>query len=202
MPTAKLITFTPNYMELMGQAAGQCYGNKVGKKGIDRIIKSGHLSVLEHCSASLEIECSVRVLGQITRHRHLSFTVKSTRGSTYGFDDIIIPTNLENYPLHAEKFDMVMTNNIIHYLEAIKDGVPLEDAAYILPQGIKTKMVVSGNFRAWFEYLPKRECKRALPEHRDLAGLIHGELARGIPEVFDRNFMGCKTCTEERCEYK
>jgi thymidylate synthase ThyX len=76
-------------MELLKTACSKPYGNDVSEKGIQAIIKSGHLSILEHCYASFEIECSVRVLGQLTRHRHLSFTCKSARGSK--FDTFVLP---------------------------------------------------------------------------------------------------------------
>lgn len=89
MPSVRLLSITPDYMELLKAACGKPYGNDVSEKGIKAIIESGHLSVLEHCYASFEVNCSVRVLGQLTRHRHLSFTVKSARGSK--FDALLVP---------------------------------------------------------------------------------------------------------------
>lgn len=80
MPTVDLISMTPNYMALLECACKQPYGKDVTEKSIKKIIESGHLSVLEHCYASFLVTCSVRVLGQLTRHRHLSFTCKSARG--------------------------------------------------------------------------------------------------------------------------
>lgn len=194
MPTVELISITPNHMELLKKACGKPYGNDVSDKGIQRIINSGHLSVLEHCYASFEVECSVRVLGQLTRHRHLSFTCKSARGSK--FDVLELPP----------RGDLIIFKDlsrvvIIPYQKALEEGVPEQDAAYLLPQGVRTSIVVTGNFRAWFEYLPKRLCRRAMPEHRELAVLIHQELAKAAPEIFDRNFMGCSDCKEQSCSF-
>ena len=194
MPSAKIISITPNYMELLKVACSKPYGNDVSEKGIQAIINSGHLSILEHCYASFEVECSVRVLGQLTRHRHLSFTVKSARGSQ--FDTFVDPITFERGPL-----DDVSTG--IEYVDAIVfENATEEQAAYYLPQGVETSMVVTGNFRAWFEYLPKRLCKRVMPEHRELADKIHKELAKAAPEIFDRTFMNCGNCTERSCEFK
>lgn len=194
MPTVELISITPNHMELLKKACSKPYGNDVSDKGIQRIINSGHLSVLEHCYASFEVECSVRVLGQLTRHRHLSFTCKSARGSK--FDVLELPP----------RGDLIIFKDlsrvvIIPYQKALEEGVPEQDAAYLLPQGVRTSIVVTGNFRAWFEYLPKRLCRRAMPEHRELAVLIHQELAKAAPEIFDRNFMGCSDCKEQSCSF-
>lgn len=189
MNKAKLISITPNYMELLTTAAGKCYNNKVGAKGIEKIIEAGHVSVLEHCSASFEVECSVRVLGQLTRHRHLSFTVQSSRGSEF--------TEMTTPNLHGSMHEQMLSA----YHEALGNGMSYEDAAYLLPQGAMTKLVVTGNFRAWFEYLPKRMCKRALAEHRELAFDILMELVEAAPEVFDRDFMNCKACKEHSCSF-
>lgn len=200
MPTAKLVSITPNYVELLKCACSKPYGRNVSMKTInDHIITAGHLSVLEHCYASFEVECSVAVLGQLTRHRHLSFTCQSARGCE--FDEIILPDKLAEQwgttPGNVKPLAMGL------YMAALEDGIAPEEARYFLPQGIKTKIVVTGNFRAWFEYLPKRLCKRAMPEHRKVAEAILAELKKAAPEIFDRNFMNCGvSCKEKGCEFK
>lgn len=194
MPTVELISITPNHMELLKTACSQPYGKDVTDKSVKKIIESGHLSVLEHCYASFLVKCSVRVLGQLTRHRHLSFTVKSARGSQ--FDTFVNPFTFKRAPL--SNFN---AGNAYNFLLS-DEGTKEEQAAYFLPQGVETSMVVTGNFRAWYEYLPKRLCKRAMPEHRELAELIHQELAKAVPEIFDRNFMGCSDCKEQSCSFR
>lgn len=198
MSTAEIISLTPNYMEVLKVACSKPYGNDVTEKGIQSIINSGHLSILEHCYASFEIECSVRVLGQLTRHRHLSFTCKSARGSK--FDTMETP-HFE-FATDAATFDYLKGIALAPYNLALEAGLEEQDAAYLLPQGVRTSIVVTGNFRAWFEYLPKRLCKRAMLEHRELAGKIHKALAEVAPEIFDRKFMNCDNCTERSCEFK
>lgn len=206
MPTVDLISMTPNYMALLECACKQPYGKDVTEKSIKKIIESGHLSVLEHCYASFLVTCSVRVLGQLTRHRHLSFTCKSARGSV--FDNYIIPDGLyefvEKQGVPKEVFDSMIDKYpmLQSYQELIAEGLAEQDAAYFLPQGIETSLVVTGNFRAWYEYLPKRLCKRAMPEHRKLAEAIQKCLADAAPEIFDKHFMNCKHCTERSCDFK
>lgn len=206
MPTVALISITPNYMEVLKTACSQPYGKDVTEKSIKKIIESGHLSVLEHCSASFLVTCSVRVLGQLTRHRHLSFTCKSARGSV--FETFVIPDGFydfaKKYGTPKEIVDsMIHKIPMVHgYKECIADGLAEQDAAYFLPQGVETSLVVTGNFRAWYEYLPKRLCKRAMPEHRKLAEAIQKRLADAAPEIFDKNFMNCKKCTERSCDFK
>lgn len=87
------------------------------------------------------------------------------------------------------------------YAYAFKEAVKKEDAAYLLPKGAEYTLVVTGNFRAWYEYLPKRMCKRAQQEHRQLAMEIQKQLAKSCPEIFDRDFMKCAMCTERSCSF-
>lgn len=196
MPTVKLLSITPNYMETLKVACSKPYGSTITPAAIQRILESGHLSVLEHCSASFEVKCSVRVLGQLTRHRHLSFTCKSARGSK--FDTMVVPDAFAQ----IGNADVPGNMALMFYDTWCNEGFSEQDAAYFLPQGIQTDLVVTGNFRAWFEYLPKRLCRRAMPEHRELARLIQQELAKAAPEIFDRNFMNCEGCKERSCEFK
>lgn len=209
MTKARLVSMTPNYIELLKCVCSKPYGKNCSMRVIEEhIIASGHLSVLEHCYASFEVECSVAVLGQLTRHRHLSFTCQSARGCE--FDEMIIPEGAyqqidELYECGTldEKLLLEQEYALDSYQSLIRKGVAPEDARYYLPQGIKTKLVVTGNFRAWFEYLPKRLCKRAMPEHRKLAEAILAELKKAAPEIFDRNFMNCGVnCKEKGCAFK
>lgn len=208
MPTVKLLSITPNYMETLKVACSKPYGSTITPAAVQRILESGHLSVLEHCYASFEVKCSVRVLGQLTRHRHLSFTCKSARGSK--FDKMIVPSLIvrqvdeltEGGQTDEDIVDGITCDALKLYNLLLGETVDEQDAAYFLPQGIQTDLVVTGNFRAWFEYLPKRLCRRAMPEHRELARLIQQELAKAAPEIFDRNFMNCEGCKERSCEFK
>ena len=144
MPTVELISITPNHMKLLKTACSQPYGKDVAEKSIEKIIESGHLSVLEHCYASFLVKCSVRVLGQLTRHRHLSFTCKSARGSK--FDAIVNPYTLES----ASLADFIVGRTYIALNN--DEGTKAEQAAYFLPQGVETSFVATGNFRACLLY--------------------------------------------------
>ena len=192
MPTVKLISMTQDPMEVLKTAAGMCYQKKATDKVIKHIIECGHLSVLEHCYATFEITCSVAVLLQLTRHRHLSFTCQSTRGSRL----------TSYYATGVKDVDCNVAEQMSIYNEVCDDSdIPLEDAAYQIPKGAEYKLVVTGNFRAWFEYLPKRLCKRASKEHRLLAQMIYGMLSAKVPEVFNYVTLPCETCKESGCSF-
>lgn len=192
MPSVKLIQVTKNPMEILKVAAGQCYQKEANDKVIEHIVEAGHLSVLEHCYATFEVTCSLAVLLQLTRHRHLSFTVQSSRGSEL--------TSL--YECGNEYVDNVNELVMVRYHHASKQkSAPQEVLQYMLPKAVEYKMVITGNFRAWFEYLPKRLCKRASKEHRDLAMRILQILHLICPEVFLKCGTPCTTCKEKGCSF-
>ena len=192
LPSVKLIQVTKNPMEILKFAAGQCYQKEANDKVIEHIVEAGHLSVLEHCYATFEVTCSLAVLLQLTRHRHLSFTVQSSRGSELtGF-----------YECGNEYVDTLNKVAMERYhKESQQKSAPQEVLQYMLPKAVKYKMVITGNFRAWFEYLPKRLCKRASKEHRELAMHILQILHLICPEVFLKCRTPCATCKEKGCYF-
>lgn len=194
--TVKLISHSKDYMETILRAISQCYGKQATPKVLQNVIESGHISVLEHSMASFEIQCSLSVLMQITRHRHLSFSVKSTRVAE--FDDYYVPEEFKGNKRFNDTIDNMMYNRDL--LE--QTGYSKEDSAYLLPKSTMTSMVVSGNLRAWMEYLPHRLCQRALPEHRIVAERIASELTIAMPEVFNRELRRCGNgCKEKSCNF-
>lgn len=191
MSEVHLITATNNPMELLKVAAGECYQTKATDGVIKHIVKAGHLSVLEHCSATFELICSITTLLQLTRHRHLSFTVQSSRGSKLtSFHETGHPA-IDGEVAHIMK----------EYERLLEFGYEKQEAAYVLPKAAQYKLIVTGNFRAWFEYLPKRLCKRASKEHREMAQQIYHELMLVCPEVFGNVKPNCANCQERGCSF-
>jgi len=191
MPTVNLISATPEPLALIKTAASQCYQKEATDATIKHILDAGHLSVLEHAYASFEITCSLTVLLQLSRHRHLSFTVQSSRGT-------LLSDLAETGILMADNHNK---QTLGLYYALADEGYSKSDLAYMLPKGINYHLVVTGNFRAWYEYLPKRLCMRATAEHRVLAEMLHNRLCLLCPEVFVRVRKNCDTCTERSCAF-
>ena len=195
---AQLIHLTPNALELCAGAMSKCYDKKVSPASVVKYgVQSGHLSVLEHAHATFDVECSLAVLGQITRHRHFSFTVMSTRGAV--MDDHEIPDGLTGTARMI--YIQSIKNAFNDYERLINLGVKLQDAAYVLPKGTITKLRITGNLRTWLEYLPKRLCQRAMPEHRELAMAMTDALVKVLPEVFGEVTAPCDVCMEPSCKF-
>lgn len=200
-----LINHTP--LAIPVHAMGQCYGVNTTEQSLVRAVSSGHLSLLEHAYASFDIEMSQKCLAQITRHRQLSFTVKSTRGTNFSdggyFDSHEHDwTGVVNKTLIAEHINSIIEEQIKKYKQLVEDGVPYQIAAYVLPLATNVTMTVTGNLRAWLEYLPKRLCKRASREHQAIAREIYKQLNKAYPDLFTLEILGmCEGCKETSCDF-
>lgn len=193
----KLIDYNKNLLETVKLATSKCYDSIRSEKAVDHCAVCGHWSVLEHCWFSFEVSGVSRVLlAQITRHRHLSFSVRSQRYCDEGNMDYVLPDIKDLNLRQAYKTALAVVTDV--YEELVKSGIPKENARYILPNAKHTTFVVSGNGRAWLEFLRKRLCYRAQWEIRELAEEIHKQLMEKIPEIF-QYADPCVECMEGSC---
>lgn len=177
-----------------------CYGAKCSVNSLVKAVGAGHLSLLEHANATFELECSQKCLAQITRHRHFSFTVESTRGKDItdnGYYDVSEGDKRLNELLKEYWELTTKTYNLM-----LQHGKSKEHAAYVLPLMTNVKFYISGNLRVWFEYLQKRLCNRASDEHKELALEIYKRLHVMYPSIFNTDVMGlCCGCKESSCDF-
>lgn len=188
----EIITHTPEPELVIEQAARTCYdsGDKICQGSAERIIKScikrGHLSVLEHASATFRISGISRVTShQLVRHRLASFCQQSQRYVNQADNYMIIPESIAN---NDNAFDFIngWENSAKEaYSELIKLGIPQEDARFILPEGMATEIVMTMNFRELRTFLTLRLDKKAQWEIRQLAEKILDELVKIAPNCFN-----------------
>lgn len=206
MSKAKLITYSSP--DVIAHAMSNCYHSNCTVNSVVHSVKAGHHSILDHGFATFDLEMSVKCLGQFTRHVFLKPTVESSRGVDLTLNGIYTYWDKPTYVTN-EAWDRFL-NDLEHQLKLSAEvlnneeyeGIPLEYLSYTLPVGVMTKLTVTADYRAWFEYLPKRICKRASFEHRELAIDIYKELHRVFPEVFNLEMLGiCKNCDEPSCDF-
>ena len=177
-----------------------CYGAKCSVNSLVKAVNAGHLSLLEHANATFELECSQKCLAQITRHRHFSFTVESTRGKD------ITDNGYYDVSEGDESIDQLLRDNwnfaVQTYDYLLSCGKSKEHAAYVLPLMTNVKFYITGNLRVWFEYLQKRLCNRASDEHKELALEIYKRLHVMYPSIFNSTVMClCEGCKESSCDF-
>lgn len=194
------------------------------EKFIAMLAIMGHESPFEHISFTFGIEGVSRSLThQLVRHRiGASYSQKSQRYVKEGSFEYIVPPHIESIPEAKERYIKAMEDaqeaydnltNILfekhyqHYLEKGKsekaaksaaEKQAIEDARYVLPNSCETKIVVTMNARALFNFFSKRCCNRAQWEIRELAIEMLRLVLQVAPNVFKIAGPSCVNgkCTE------
>lgn len=125
-----VITATAAPMDVIGIAAGMCYGKPTpSPKRVRRFAENGHMSVFEHATATLQIEGISRAcLAQLTRHRIASYSVRSHRYCEVGGDDwCVIPPSVVGTDAES-RFRAQASDAMWSYQAAIDEGAKFEDA--------------------------------------------------------------------------
>lgn len=155
------------------------------------IISQQHFSVLEHGSATFYVEgISRNMTHELVRHRHLSYSELSQRYVDMSEADVIIAPAMRGDFGSTEPLIGSMEGQKYNYLvEALmKDGKTRKEAReaarFVLPSGMETKIVVSGNHRAWRDMLHKRYSAHADAEIREFATIVLGELRKIAPATY------------------
>lgn len=176
------------------------------KKFVKMIIDNGHEAMLEHSSLSVRFICSRGVSHEIVRHRLFSFAQESTRYCNYskgkfgGECTFIVPPDQEwgvNTDEYDEEYEDSETDSakIIWYASLkliendymclLKSGWTPQQARDVLPNALKTEIVVTGNYREWRHFFKLRCDEKAHPHMRALAMDLLEDVKTRIPVVFD-----------------
>ena len=174
-------------------------------KFIQNIIKRGHESVLEHFNFTVKFICDRGVSHEIVRHRIASYSQESTRYCNYSKDDfgseitVIEPCFLVP---GTEGYDMWYRACLVAeqtYFKMLDWGCSPEEARAVLPNSLKTELVMTANIREWRHFLKLRTSPAAHPQMREVANLLLKKLKVKIPVVFDdiEEVVGEKLCEFE-----
>ena len=187
------------------ESAGRtCYKSeaKISKDSAEKfirgIIKSGHESVIEHESITVRVTCDRGVTHEIVRHRLASYSQESTRYCNYGQDKfgneisvIDISTGFK-YDLDNEqdlikyriwKNAMEMAESA--YFEMLDAGAKPEEARSVLPNSLKTEIVMTMDIRAWRNFFKLRSDSHAHPQMREVSDMILKEFKEKYPVFFE-----------------
>ena len=159
-------------------------------KFVAMIIKRGHEAMLEHGSAiSVKFTVDRGVSHEMVRHRIASFAQESTRYCNYGsgkFGNEI--TVIAPLGLTAAQYDYWYTTcGVIEhsYLTMLNDGLSPQMARSVLPNSLKTEIVITANPREWRKIFSLRTPEAAHPQMREVMIPLLKELQGLVPVLFD-----------------
>jgi thymidylate synthase (FAD) len=197
-PSAILESITPDSLRHIERCGRTAYKSEdkitdvSAPAFVKMIIKRGHESVLEHASATIRFICDRGVSHELVRHRLCAFTQESTRYCDYAGDVTIIePHNNHGVSLFVGQEDkrniwITSIEESIRWYKLLRElGVSPQHARAVLPNCLKTEIVVTANFREWRHIFGLRLSEAAHPAMRYVMSLALKELVKEVPVVFD-----------------
>ncbi len=157
------------------------------------LLKSGHESVIEHEKITVRLICDRGVTHEIVRHRIASYSQESTRYCNYspqgkvGIMKVIEPffflgeENQKKYMVWKK----AMEQDEKVYNKLIELGATPQEARSVLPNSLKTEIVITYNLREWRHFFKERTSKRAHPQIREAVLPILKKFKELIPVIFD-----------------
>ncbi len=190
-----LVWITPypeQHIELAGRT---CYKseNKITKdssaKFVEKLRKRGHHAMLEHSVASFRIITDRGITHEIVRHRLASYAQESTRYCNYSGDKFgkectfIMPPGLT--PIQKLTWKNGCKYAEQQYLTMLECGCSPQIARSVLPNCLKTEIVMTANLREWRHFIKLRGSKAAHPQIQPIAHQICDILSAYAPNVFN-----------------
>lgn len=189
----------PNFiLHHLETAARVCYKSEdkmtsdSAKNLLNGLIKSGHHSVLEHVSVSVRIICDRGISHEIVRHRLCSFSQESTRYVNYSkgkFGNeitVIAPSFWHESSREYQFWYGSMLASESDYLALLSSGAKPQEARSVLPNSLKTEIIVTANLREWHHIFNLRCSKAAHPQIREIMIPLLGEFAAFFPLYYGK----------------
>lgn len=184
-------------LELVGRT---CYKSEdkitedSAAKFVAGLIKRGHEAMLEHVSITVKFVTDRGISHEIVRHRLASYAQESTRYCNYSQDKFgheltfIIPDFLEygseGFKLWKDEMKQVEKT----YFAMLEAGYTPQEARSVLPNSLKTELVMTANLREWRAFFKLRAANStgaAHPQMLEITRPLLDDLKAMIPVVFD-----------------
>lgn len=184
-------------MQRIEEIGRTCYKseNKITEgsaaKFVHNLIRAGHESVLEHCTFSVRFTVDRGVSHEIVRHRLASYSQESTRYCNYSQDKfgseitVIEPSYLKPDTYAYTLWKTACETAELAYRFMLDEGCTPQEARAVLPNSLKTELVMTANIREWRHFLKLRCSKAAHPQMREVAIDLRNQLIDLLPHLFE-----------------
>jgi len=184
-------------MKNLERACRTCYRSedKITDESYKTLLKNcinrGHESILEHEKITIRMVCDIGVYKDLTRHRHASFSIESTRYCNYGKDKFdnqikfIEPVNIEKDSELYREWEKMCSQIEDSYIRMSELGATPDQMRMILPHSTAALVTMTANIREWKHILSLRCTKHAHPavEQVMIPLLLH--FKHNMPEIFE-----------------
>jgi len=155
------------------------------------IIKRGHEAVLEHGSITVKFIVDRGVSHELVRHRIASFCQESTRYCNYskgrfgGQITVVKPCFFNEDSKEYDAWFEACQNAEASYFKLLEMGCKPQEARSVLPNSLKTEVVMTANPREWRHFLKLRTSKAAHPQMREVVIPLLWKLQTEVPVLFE-----------------
>ena len=197
---------TPDALQVIERAGRTCYKSEdkitpdSAEKFVRMIMGYEHASVIEHAVASFRIITDRGVTHEIVRHRLASYSQESTRYCNYSKDKfsnaitVVLPVWFYDVD-HAKEwnsdsayaiwYDACISAETSYFMLLNTKLQSPQQARSVLPNSLKTEMVMTANLREWQHFFEMRTPPKAHPQMRALALEGLAQLKAAVPVIFE-----------------
>ena len=163
-------------------------------KFVRNIIKHGHEAMLEHANLTVRFIVDRGVSHELVRHRVASFAQESTRYCNYSQDKfgneitVIKPLFFDENSQQYSIWENAMAEAEASYFNLLACGASPEQARCVLPNSLKTEVIMTANMREWRHFFRLRalgETGKPHPQMKEVAYSLLCDLQKYLPELFD-----------------
>ena len=210
-----ILRHTPDPDRLVALAARRCYSSLPAERideempdsEVERLLgflrRRNHLSPFEHADFTFSVDGVSRALShQLVRHRIASYSQESQRYVNYmkvERSPFVVPPTIIANEQAREVYDKAVEATLNAYREMVEAGIPPEDARYIFPNAVETKLVFTFNARSLFNFFEQRCCIKAQWEIRILALEMLKAVRKAAPLTFINAGAPCQFPTAPYC---
>jgi thymidylate synthase (FAD) len=187
-------------LELAGRTCYKSEGkieDGSAEKFIKGIIKRGHEAVLEHGSFTLRFICDRGVTHEVVRHRIAAYCQESTRYCSYDQDKfgneitVILPCYFDtgmgtmSNSLVYDEWKIACERAERSYFKLLEMGATPQEARAVLPNSLKTELVMTADIREWRHFFKLRCAPAAHPQMREVAIMALDMCKEAMPTLFE-----------------
>jgi thymidylate synthase (FAD) len=198
----EILAISPDHpLQLLELAGRTCYKSEdrsepgTAETFCVRILESQHESVIEHASMTVRFVCDRGVSHELVRHRLCSFSQESTRYCNYSkekFGNVITVVRPCFWQEGTDAFATWKSGCELaeqaYFVLVNGYGAKPQEARSVLPNSLKTEIVVTANLRQWRHMFRLRCSNKAHPQMRELMIPLLVETRTRIPVLFDDSF--------------
>jgi len=193
---ASLMPEMNRFIELIGRTCYKSEDRITGKSAgrfLKMLVSSGHESVIEHLTLTVKFVGSRAMSHQLVRHRLAAFSQESQRYVNYGKGEklfaVMPPGIFRTGGKVKEDFIEGINDSFSRYNELLRGGVKPEDARSLLPNAVKTEVVMTTNLRQWRHVVEERGLNpRAQWEIRVICLQVLEAFNDLLPDIFEDLF--------------